>query len=174
MTRQHLLVLSLLALSLGCRSPVDLQQPLGFPCDPGVDAPAAQCPEGSRCGLEGSCHVLGVAADYVCATDADCEGGWRCSTEKRCADVSQEALELTSPNGTPVLEPLVPALFVDPEPRLLATTETEIRVGCGGAERTTPCWSGWGSSPRWAQPGTWRSCTAPPTASRTFRRTGGR
>ena len=135
MTKRHLLVLTLLALSWACRSPVDPEQPLSYPCDPGADASASQCPEGSRCGLEGSCHVVGVAAPYVCASDADCEGGWRCSTEKRCADVSQEALELPSPAGSPRLAPLIPPLFADPEPRLLATTEVELRVGCLGPER---------------------------------------
>jgi hypothetical protein len=81
-TRCTVVSLALLC-AAACKPGIDVGTPRDYPCarDGG---PAAACPEGSRCGLEGRCHVQGVASDYQCGSDDDCEAQWRCGLNGRC------------------------------------------------------------------------------------------
>lgn len=94
-----LLVLAVLS---GCKADIDMEKARAYACTPGaepVDSGTAdeQCPEGSRCGLEGTCHDT-MAKDYACAadggtpSDAWCEAGWRCSPDGVCVPTDKDAL----------------------------------------------------------------------------------
>lgn len=86
----------------GCKSTIDLDQGLEFPCsfDGGVGASTvAPCAAGFRCGRENRCHRLDAGAKYLCERDEDCEAEWRCGPDRRCADVAKERLFPADPKG---------------------------------------------------------------------------
>ncbi len=76
-------VLLLAVLAMSCKANLGLEKGRAYPCTQGT---AGECPEGSRCGLDGRCHST-EPGPYVCDRangNADCEGAWLCGLDGRC------------------------------------------------------------------------------------------
>src|SRR3954464_9356658 len=97
--KQLVWVVLVLAGASGCKASFDPNATLQYQCatDAGLvsrDVAATtgdpQCPSGMRCGLEGRCHDMTRAEDYLCLDDSYCEGTWRCGPEGRCVSTDAD------------------------------------------------------------------------------------